>query len=186
MLFRKYRFLKSKKETETDFALQITSLADILMIVLIFLLKAVSSGLTDQQSINVSSQIRLPAAESGGGVKEGLKVEISQNMVLVGGQPVSKLLSFRFDSGDLNADLTEGGTSKTLDRFFAQLRAENRHQRKPSSEDKDKDKDKDENSGDTVWIVADRQAPYATIQTVIASAAKEGYSDFKLAVVKGD
>ena len=35
-----------------------------------------------------------------------------------------------------------------------------------------------------VWIVADERAPYATIQTVLASAALYGYTDFKLAVVK--
>jgi hypothetical protein len=37
-----------------------------------------------------------------------------------------------------------------------------------------------------VVVIADQRVPYITIKSVLASAAVQGYTDFKLAVVRGD
>jgi biopolymer transport protein ExbD len=37
-----------------------------------------------------------------------------------------------------------------------------------------------------ILVIADQRAPYQTIKSVLASAAVHGYTDFKLAVVKGE
>jgi biopolymer transport protein ExbD len=170
MLFKRgmKRIGKNREKPGADMGLQITSLADILMIVLVFLLKSFASGLTDQEAIKVSSGIRLPAVQTAGQAKEGLKVEISAEQVAVGDRPAAHLAAFRFPASDLANDLSEASTSRSLkSQFRKSFKAE-----------------KDEKP--TVWIVADQRAPYATIQTVIASAAIAGYQEFKLAVVRGE
>jgi|GEM_PF-3654792 len=166
------RFAKKKrKRMPADLNLQITSLADVLMIVLIFLLKSISAGLTDSQSINVTKGIRLPGVLSGGAGKEGIKVEVSEDRVELAGQRAATLYSFRFGTGDLNGDLAASSTAKSLNSAFGAYR---------------KMTPPDSPGASTIWIVADRRAPYATIQTVVASAAMQGYQDFKLAVVQGE
>ena len=37
-----------------------------------------------------------------------------------------------------------------------------------------------------IIIVADSRAPYSTLKSVLASAAQSGYTDYKLAVIRGD
>jgi biopolymer transport protein ExbD len=170
MLFRRglKKAGKKREPVSGDMGLQITSLADILMIVLIFLLKSVASGLSDQETIKVAGNIKLPTVQNGGGAKDGLKVEISGDKVEVAGQPVAHLQKFRFPASDLNNDMNESSTARSLNSAF----------RKSFKNEKDE--------APIVWIVADQQAPYTTIQTVIASAALQGYQEFKLAVVRGE
>lgn len=187
------RFRKSKKKEDGDLGLQITSLADILMIVLIFLLKSFSSGLTDGNAIQVSNKIALPSVQGGGIGREGLKVEITEDKVEMSGHAVAALSAYRFNAGDLNGDLESSSTSKALNQAFAaERRAVDQTPKntiQPVAAIADGTPtvvDIKSFSKDTIWIVADRKAPYATIQTVIASAAMQGYSDFKLAVVQGE
>lgn len=171
MLFRrtKNRFKKTREKSDSDFALQITSLADILMIVLIFLLKAFTSGVTDTETLKVAGKLKLPYAVSGSPAKDGLKIEIEKDIVSVEGRKVAGLSEFRFTPADLNHDFNEVSSAKSLNQAFA---AEIKHVQNSNKR--------------TVWIVADHRAPYTTIQTVIASAALQGYSEFKLAVTRED
>ena len=37
-----------------------------------------------------------------------------------------------------------------------------------------------------IIVIADQRAPYSTVKSVLASAALNGYTDFKLAVVRGE
>jgi biopolymer transport protein ExbD len=164
------RLIKKKRLDQGDMNLQITSLADILIIVLIFLIKTVSSGLDSAENISVSGDVRLPIAEANGQAKQGLKVEIANGKIDVGGRKIASLNGFRFTLEDLNEDLSDNGTAKSMNAEFKRAREEAQAGKAPS----------------TVWIVADARAPYATIQTVIASAAASGFTDFKLAVTKGE
>lgn len=168
------RFRKRRREAG-EFSLQITALADVLIVVLIFLLKTFSSGLVESETITASKEIRLPSVASGGMAQKGIKVEVFRDRVEVSGQVSATLEASRFREQDLNDDLTDGnGSSKALNRAFAQAKQGYRSE-VPN----------DPNSA-TVWIMADRGVPYATIQTVIASAAVAGLTDFKLAVEKED
>ncbi len=162
------RYFRKKDRSSEELELQITSLADVLIVVLIFLIKSISTDLQDMEAINVPQGVRLPTVHAADVGKDGLRVEVTESSVNVGGTAATALRSYRFHSDDLNRDLEQGGTSKALSAVMQKL----------SHDSAFKDKD--------VWVVADSRAPYRTIQTVLASAAVNGFSNFKLAVIKAE
>lgn len=166
---RKRRFGSKKPKHSGEMELQITSMADIFTILLVFLLKSYSSGINVTPSIGMI----LPDAQASESVIEALKIEVSQTGVQIEGKPVSTLLKFAFDSTDLETN----GSSRSL---TAALELERKRQLLIAQHNSDVKVDA------KVVIVADQRAPYSTLKTVLASAAVQGYTDFKLAVIKGE
>lgn len=163
-------FKKTRRGSE-DMALQITSMADIFTILLVFLLKSYSAGATN---IAPSAGLQLPQAQGQDQMVEALKVEVSQDSVNVEGQPVAKLDHFQFDK----ADLKEGGLlSKSLTTALEKAR-ERQHTIAAANSDVKNDA--------KIIVISDQKAPYQTIKSVLASAATQGYTDFKLAVFRGE
>lgn len=158
-----------------EIPLQITSLADIMIIVLIFLLKSYSSEM--EQDIAVPADIRLPVVSKGGSSKEDLRIEISESVVKVGGTVIAPLRNYRFDPSDLSREWSPVGTSRAL---TAALGRENRALAATAAAEA---KETKENTR-PIWVFADRKVPYRTLQTVMASAAINGFTDVRLAVVK--
>ena len=169
MMFKKKGMFKKRHQPE-DMALQITSLADIFVIILVFLLKSFATG-----SVNVSPAqgMKLPVAQGSEASVEALKVEISESAIAVEGQAVAELKNFRFDSADVQKNGASGSLSKALDR-------ERQRQLMIAKANSDVKVDP------KILVVSDQRVPYQTVKTVLASAALHGYTDFKLAVVKGD
>lgn len=163
-------FLKKRPALNEEMSLQITSMADIFIIVLVFLLKGYSTGAI---SVAPSAGLSLPKAVTQDASVEALKVEITETGVQVEGQHVAKLEQFRFEK----ADLQSSGTSTTLGQAISRQREKQLLIAKSNTDVKVDSK---------ILILADQRAPYSTIKTVLASAAVNGYTDFKLAVVKGD
>jgi biopolymer transport protein ExbD len=165
--------MAKRKRTKTqsdEMALQITSMADIFVILLVFLLKSYA---TSAVNIAPTSGTTLPQADAQDTAVEALKVELSENAVLVEGQPVVKLLKFQFSKDDLQGN----GSSKLLGKALERQRQRQVLIAKSNSEVKVDPK---------IVIVADQHAPYGSVKAVLASAALNGYTDFKLAVVKGE
>jgi biopolymer transport protein ExbD len=157
-----------KRPASGDMALQITSMADIFTIILVFLLKSFSTG-----SLNVtpSPGMVLPKANSEDAHVEALTVEISQNTVQVENNPVSILSSFRFPK----TDLKEGGVPISLDTAFANQK---KRQELIAKSNSDVQLDR------KILVVADERTPYITLKSVLSVAAVNGFTDFKLVVVK--
>ncbi len=82
----KRTFLK-RPAIEEDFSLQITSMADIFTIILIFLLKSFATG---QFAFSPSKGITLPVAVGSAAQSEALKVEVSRDAILIEGRPIAK------------------------------------------------------------------------------------------------
>lgn len=160
---------KKRRESE-EMSLQITSMADIFTILLVFLLKSFATGAVN---VTPSSGMLLPEAHAGEASVEALKVEISESAIQVEGKPVLPLNKFQFGSGEVQGN----GTSVTLAKALEKERQRQVLIAKTNSDVKVDAK---------IMIVADQRAPYATIKSVLASAAVHGYTDFKLAVVKGE
>ncbi|MBI4925382.1 MAG: biopolymer transporter ExbD [Bdellovibrio sp.] len=163
------KFLK-RGFTSEEMSLQITSMADVFIILLVFLLKSYASGIVQ---IQPSSGTHLPKAYALDASTEALKIEVSENSIQLEGAPVLPLKNFVFGPNDV----LQNGVSQKLSAVFEKERkkqvyiAEN---------------NKDVSVDSKIILVADEKAPYQTIKTVLASAAIHGYTDFKLAVVKGD
>jgi biopolymer transport protein ExbD len=155
-------FLKRKKNSE-DMSLQITSMADIFMILLVFLLKSYSTSVTN---ISPSKEMKLPLAEAGGTMKDSLKLEISRGGILVDQKEIVKLRGLEFDP----ADVSPMGHCPPLFRVLLEQR---RHL-------------PDANVDSTLLVLADEATPYATLRPVLASAASAGFVDLQLVVIQKD
>src|SRR5437868_652994 len=88
---------RSRHQSE-EMALQITSMADIFTIILVFLLKSYA---TSAVNVTPTAGLLLPEAHAGDAPIEAVRVEISKEAVQVDGLPVVKLTNFDFDKSDL-------------------------------------------------------------------------------------
>lgn len=164
-------FLKKKRAAPSEeMALQITSMADVFTIILVFLLKSYSTGAI---SLTPSKGLSLPEAHASEASVEALKLEVSATAVQVEGQPAANLKDYKFDASDLQGN----GSSKALS---VALEKERQRQLLIAKNNSDVKVDA------RVIVVADQHTPYATIKSVLASAALNGYTDFKLAVIQGE
>jgi len=159
---KKKSFLK-KKVAATDVSLQITSMADIFMILLVFLLKNYSASLTN---LAPSSQLSLPevSVTTKAQLKESLTIEVGPDAVLVDQVMAVKLKDFQFSEAELADNPLGSPTISDLMQKQRQLRPE-------------------PNMGSGVVVMADQRAPYSTIKRVIASVASAGFVDLQLVVV---
>ena len=161
---------RRRSHANEEIALQITSMADIFTILLVFLLKSYSAGVV---GVSPDKDTKLPVARGGDQAVEALKVEVSGGSLLLEGKPIAKLNQYEFARNDIR----EGGTSHALTEA---LRAERKRQLYIAQENPDVKPDA------RIMILADQNTPYDTLKTVLASAAVHGYTDFKLVVVQDE
>ncbi len=166
---KKKKFSRRRLQSQ-DMNLQITSMADIFIIVLVFLLKSYSSG---AMTLTPSAGLQLPTARGADSPVEALKVEVTQNSVQIEGKPACPLKDFRFDPKDIRADGSSNALSQALER-------ERKRQLLIAKSNPDVKVDA------RIIVLSDSRAPYVTVKSVLASSALQGYTDFKLAVAKGE
>ncbi len=142
-------------------SLNITSMADIFTILLVFLLKTLGSGMS---TVSPAVGVSLPESVSGQALVDVLKIEVSSQAVLIDSKPITQLTAFEFQAQDLDS----AGQSKSLRQEFAR--------RAPASSDA--------KLGAPVLLLADQETPYATLKAVMNTAAISGFGDFKLVVVQ--
>ncbi len=167
---KKRRFLRRKKPTE-EMVLQITSMADIFTILLVFLLKSFSTGISN---ITPSQSLSLPIASAQENVEEALKLEVSDSAVMIDDQPVTSLKNFVFDSNDLESN----GTPRSLNAALVAFREKERA-RNPASAGAVA-----ETGAPQLLVLADQKTPYSTLKAVMTTAAIHGFGNFKLVVVE--
>lgn len=162
------KFLK-KHPLNEDMALQITSMADIFTIILVFLLKSFSTSVT---SISPSNDVVLPSALNSDEVVDSMKLEISPSVILIDDKPITTMREFRFEASDVERDGTARSLNSTLIR-----------ERKKRPE---KDAEGKPVNPSQILVLADQKTPYATLKAVLNSASSSGFTEFKLVVVKDE
>jgi biopolymer transport protein ExbD len=163
--FRRRTLLKE------DMNLQITSMADIFTILLVFLLKSFSTGISN---ITPGNELMLPVAKAQDEVSEMIKVEISPTSILVDDHPAAVLHDFKLDSRDVESN----GTSRSLNTVLINQKS----QRAPASEGASAGANP--NGDRPLMILADEKTPYTLLRSVMVSAQNSGFSAFKLVVVE--
>jgi biopolymer transport protein ExbD len=161
---------KVKKKESAEMALQITSMADIFTIILVFLLKSFTSGAVN---ITPGQGVKIPAAKTGEAQVQALTVEVSSDAVQLDHAMVAPLANFHFPSGALGAN----GVPSSLDKAFDLQR---------KKQDLISKANADVKADGKLIVVADQRVPYVTVKAVLASAAIHGFSEFKLVVVQKD
>lgn len=154
----------------SELSLQITSMADIFIILLLFLLKSVGGGLIE---LTPAQGIHLPEAHAGeGALTDSVKLEIGESTVLVDGKPVAQIHGFAFAPSEISA---RGGARPILQALELARKG------KPAGADADPG-----TRPPSLLVVADQRVPYSTIKAVLTSAALSGFMDYKLAVAAAD
>lgn len=163
-------FGKKRLNASGEVPLQITSMADIFTILLVFLLKSFSTGAT---TLTPTAGLILPAAQAAEPSAEALRIEVSENAVLIEGRPVAPLKNFRLER-------SPAGAQGTIPQLVAEFEKERKRQLLVSKADSNVKVD------GRMIVLSDRRVPYGTLKAVLASGAVQGFTDFKLAVNKGD
>jgi biopolymer transport protein ExbD len=156
--------------------LQITSMADVFTILLVFLLKNLAAG---ESSLNLTPEMTLPEAIASDQLTEALKIEITPKGVSLADHVVSELNDFQIDRRDMESN----GTLRSLNNAFIS-QAKNR---KPSSNaaKADANQNAEPPANDRrLLVLADKRTPYTTLKSVMDTAAGNGFAEFKLVVVE--
>jgi len=152
-------FGKKKKKGSEEVALQITSMADIFTIILVFLLKTTASGLNTVSPNGAN----LPLGKGQEITHESMKVEISANLVEIDDKAALNLQNFDLPVTEMQAN----GMSQSIYQAFMDKRKN--HQ--------------EANSVSELLVLADQNTPYSTLKAVLASAANSGFVDLQLVMV---
>lgn len=153
-------------ELAEDMSLQITSMADIFTIVLVFLLKTQVSGIAN---LTVDRELVLPEASAPTQpYHDALQVEIHREGVLVDQRLAAGLKDFSFAESSRDSDAALTGISQEVYRALVRNRSESKA---PPDESR-------------ILLLADEKTPYSTLNAVIGAASAAGYVDLQLAVVE--
>ena len=159
---------RGKHKESGEMSLQITSMADIFTILLVFLLKGLSS---DAIQIAPSSGTQLPDALHTVGLSEtAIQIELSKDGILVEKDFVTALEDFKVPA----KGLTNEGTITSLSE---RLGKERERQKLINAAN-----DSVKIDGRAI-ILSDQKIPFATMKPVLRTLASQGYSEIKFAVV---
>jgi biopolymer transport protein ExbD len=178
---KKRRFVASGRQKE-DMSLQITAMADIFTVLLVFLLKTFSTGLS---TLTPNRSILLPEAQAKDVVVDALKLEVSADAVILDDQRITTLNTYRFEGADLESDGTPRSLNTALIRERAKkpLKTKLRGKAQPVVAETAPE-DPNAALATKILVLADKKTPYATLKTVLDTAANHGFADFKLVVVE--
>jgi hypothetical protein len=156
-------FVKRRHFQSGELALQITSMADIFTILLIFLLKGYA---TDAATLQPTGGLRLPAAAQSAPIREALKIEVTPAGVLLEGNPLIEAKDFGNPS------------HASWQNFDGSLAAAKKKQELIAASNSDVALQ------GRFTLIADQQAPWPLLREVLKRAAANGFTEPQLAVVK--
>lgn len=156
------------KRAEQDFYLQITSMIDTLVIILVFMLMTVGSG---SVNLEMAGGIKLPWVNQGADLPQGVKLIAKVDGIYLDQEKILPMVN-----ATLPNSLTSEDGRKIVPLFqkLMQLAAE-------SKKAAEKSKVKFEGK---VLLQADKQIPLKTVKQILYTAARAGYNDFKFAVIR--
>lgn len=150
-------FQKKKRIQNPEMTLQITSMADVFTILLVFLLKGVAS---DAIQITPSNGVSLPSGMHAKNLKEtALQVEITKGGILVEKEKIMEL---------------EGSFKPLQERLQKE-----REKQKFIAE-----KNESVKASNEVILITDKDIPFSTVKQVLKNLSEEGFSEVKLAAIQ--
>ena len=158
-------------QTSKHVTLQLTSMVDMFMIIVVFLLKSMSVS-----SVTMPAQdLRLPQSAYGKEPREMLLVQVSPNYIALNNRKLINLEKGKIRLKDLSED--DGSLIEAL--------------KVSLSKEAEKTKKIQEQTGNLikfngqVFIQADKGLEYGTLRKVFYTASLAGYGDLRLATVSG-
>jgi len=151
------------------FKIQITSMVDMFVILLVFLLKSFS---TSPVQINPDKNLTLPESTSQTDPQDVVKLIVSKGAIFVEDRKVIDLVS-----GDLKDEDKDKSDSQFIKALFEELDAQAKKTRSIAAVNETVEFD------GKILMQADRDLPYEILQKVLYTSMLAGYADMKLAVV---
>lgn len=156
------------KRSESTFKIQITSMVDMFVILLVFLLKSYS---TSPVNLTPGEGLQLPQSSSTKDPQDSLKLMVSKTGIFVENEKVVDLVD-----GEIDASFLDKKDPKFIRKLFEQL---NVHAEK--SKEIQKVNESFEFDGKVI-VQADRALTYDLIKKVLYTSMLAGYADVKFAV----
>ncbi len=158
------------KRAPSHFKIQITSMVDMFVILLVFLLKTYS---TSPVNINPKDGLRIPESTAVADPVDVVKLIVSQDGVFVEDKKIMEL-----EKGRVPAAVADANDPSFLKALYEAL-----DERAKLAQQISKVNDSFEFDG-KVLMQADRDLPYEVLQKVMYTSMMAGYADVKLAVVQ--
>ncbi len=160
------------KRSPSTFKIQITSMVDMFVILLVFLLKSYS---TSPVQLTASKDMTLPASTSMKDPTDVLKLQVSKNAIWVEDKKIVELKDGILDVKDIDQNDTQ--FIRTL---YTELDGMANKSRSIASKNEEMEFD------GKVIMQADRSLPYELLKKVMYTSMMAGYSDVKIAVLSKD
>ncbi len=148
---------KKRKSSQVE-EIDITSLLDILVILLVFLLRSFNDS---ELSVDIANELALPYSVSRAGAQHGIILQVNQQKNI-------------FINTDIVGNLNDGETLNTL-------KSELLKRYKIKKDQVDSNKQKKEESF-LINLIFDRGLTYETINDVMTTAAESGFGKYKLII----
>lgn len=161
--------LKSRK-VPNNFKIQITSMVDMFVILLVFLLKSFS---TSPVQVTPTKDLTLPTSTSATEPVDVVKMVVSKIGVFI---EEKKILDF--DKGQFSAAEVDPNDDRFLPNLFKALDQQAEQMRSIAQVNKAVEFD------GRILLQADRDVPYSILQKVMYTSMMAGYSDVKIAVAE--
>lgn len=153
----------------SSFKIQITSMVDMFVILLVFLLKSYSTSPVD---IQPREGLRVPESNSSTEPVDVVKLIVATDGVFVEEKKIMELDKGRFMQGQIDAN-----DSSFVRSLFEALDERAKHAKEISKVNEAFEFD------GKVFLQADRSLPYDVLQKIMYTSMMAGYSEVKLAVV---
>lgn len=160
---------KRRKREMLEFSLNITSLMDVLTVLLFFLMKSFS---VSASVLNPPEGVRLPSSTFKGAVEETVTLAMSEKEIRANDQVIVQIKGGRFLPDQLGRDQrTITALKAFLDEQFKKRNEIYKGQIEPASLPPGK-----------VLIQADRSLTFASLKYLFHTAAAAGYTDYQFVV----
>jgi biopolymer transport protein ExbD len=160
---------RKRREVLEPEGLTITSLMDIMTIILVFLLKSYSSN---PVQLPAAKDLKLPFSVSEIMPAESTTVTLTLSSIMVDDEKVLNI-----DNGEVSeSDRSSGGF--LIDPLFQKLQEAVDHQKRIAKFNKET------KFTEVVTIIADRHVPFSLLSQVMYTAGQAQFSKFKFAVIK--
>lgn len=156
-----------KKNLNSTFTLNITSMTDMFTLLLVFLLQTYS---TAEVQLTPDSNIRLPASAAMTDVTQAVKLNLSKSELKMDEKPLAALSGARFKDSDL-----ENSDKNFIKPLFEEL---DKLAKDPAAPKHIKD--------GKILLQADRDLPYSVLRKVMYTASMAGFAQLKLVTISGE
>jgi biopolymer transport protein ExbD len=157
------------RRVASTFKIQITSMVDMFVILLVFLLKSYS---TSPVNVTPSDDLKLPVSTSSKYPVEALKLVVSAKGIFVQDKRIVEMKDGVLSTGDVDENDTQ-----FIRALFTELEVQAKKTRDIASQNSELEFD------GKVIMQADRSLPYEILRKVMYTSMMAGYSDVKIAVM---